>query len=220
MDCVRQGEEDGDLWNVVEERVPQLLVIHIQVPYEHPNVFKATKDGKGGEVTLYLKPSKRFLQELSGQRPKTPATKLFVNWCATCETDKTMRSRFKCMASVRNIEKHNLGMVKSYNGKPVLVTESGCAKWGVTEDGGVNYLEMSANVHAWSFMAKKGFVSLIPKFQEISLDVGITIEAKDDDEMPECILAAVCMNSMDCMNVPSIPTSLRSRPTPVECRTR
>lgn len=54
-----------------------------------------------------------------------------------------MRSRFKCMALVRDIEKHNFGLLKSYNGKPVLITESGRACSGYHGD--VRYLEMTAN---------------------------------------------------------------------------
>jgi hypothetical protein len=40
-------------------------------------------------------------------------------------------------------------------------------------------------VHKWAYMAKKGFVSLLPKFAYMQLEVGFTIEAQDDAEMPE-----------------------------------
>jgi hypothetical protein len=93
---------------------------------------------------------------------------------------------------VRDIEKHNMGLLKSYNGKPVLITESGRVCSGFHGD--VRYLEMTANgkhtssrvlneqddvnklitnsavvfaVHYWAFMAKKGFVSIIPKFKNM-----------------------------------------------------
>ena len=163
-------------------KVPDILVVHFMLPYEPPNMFKQKDDGPGGECVYYLKPSQRFLDEISGRRtPCTPATSLFVKWCEECESNSQMRSRFKCMALVRDIDKHNFGLLKSYNGKPVLITESGRASSG--HHGNVRYLEMTANVHYWAFMAKKGFVSLIPKFANMQMEVGFTIEAHADSEM-------------------------------------
>ena len=124
-------------------KVPDVLVVHFMLPYEPPNMFKQKDDGPGGECVYYLKPSQRFLDEIAGRIPKTPATTLFINWCNECESNIQMRSRFKCMALVRDIDKHNFGLLKSYNGKPVLITESGRASGGYHGD--VRYLEMTAN---------------------------------------------------------------------------
>jgi hypothetical protein len=173
-------------------KIPDVLVVHFMLPYESPNPFKQKDDGPGGECVYYLRPSQRFLDEVSGKIGMTPATRLFVRWCHECQTSVEMRSRFKCMALVRDIEKHNMGLLKSYNGKPVLITESGRVCSGFHGD--VRYLEMTANgkhtssrvlneqddvnklitnsavvfaVHYWAFMAKKGFVSIIPKFKNM-----------------------------------------------------
>ena len=100
----------------------------------------------------YLRPTRRFLDEISGRVPPTPATTLFAKWCGSCESDFQMRSRFKCMALVRDIEKHNFGLLKSYNGKPVLITESGRACSGYHGD--VRYLEMTANGEEFFFFVK------------------------------------------------------------------
>lgn len=95
------------------------------------------------KCVYYLRPSQRFLDEISGRIPATPATKLFAKWCSECQSNLKMRSRFKCMALVRDLEKHNLGLLKTYNGKPVLITESGRVCSGYHGD--VRYLEMTAN---------------------------------------------------------------------------
>jgi len=173
-------------------KIPNVLVVHFMLPYEPPNMFKQRDDGRGGECIYYLKPSQRFLDELSGKIPITPATSLFVKWCSECETDLKMMSRFKCMALVRDIDRHNFGLLKNYNGKPVLITESGRACSGYHGD--VRYLEMTANVHYWAFMAKKGFVSIIPKFANMQMEVGFTIEAHSDSEMPECMLGSTVLS--------------------------
>mmetsp|Transcript_28216 Transcript_28216/g.42378 ORF Transcript_28216/g.42378 Transcript_28216/m.42378 type:complete len:620 (+) Transcript_28216:187-2046(+) len=188
-------------------KIPDVLVVHFMLPYEPPNMFKQKDDGKGGECVYYLRPSQRFLDEISGKIPETPATTLFVKWCNECESDIQMRSRFKCMALVRDIEKHNMGLLKSYNGKPVLITESGRAASGYHGD--IRYLEMTANVHYWAFMAKKGFVSLIPKFKSMQMEVGFTIEAHGDSEMPECMLGSTVLSYIGDKTGPVIDTGMQ-----------
>ena len=46
----------------------------------------------------------------------------------------------------------------------------------------------------WAYMAKKGFVSLIPKFASMQMEVGFTIEAHTDSEMPECMLGSTVLS--------------------------
>jgi hypothetical protein len=124
-------------------KIPDVLVVHFMLPYEPPNMFKQKDDGQGGECVYYLRPSQRFLDEVAGRTPSTAATQLFIRWCNECHSNPDMRARFKCMALVRDIEKHNFGLLKSYNGKPVLITESGRVCSGYHGD--TRYLEMTAN---------------------------------------------------------------------------
>jgi len=187
--------------------IPDILVVHFMLPYDPPNMFKQTNDGPGGECIYYLRPSQRFLDQLSGRAQCTPAASLFRKWCAECTTDCKMRSRFKCMALVRDIDRHNFGLLKNYNGKPVLITESGRVSGGYHED--VRYLEMTANVHHWAFMAKKGFVSLIPKFANMQMEVGFTIEAHADSEMPECMLGSTVLSYINEMTGPMITAEMQ-----------
>jgi len=187
--------------------IPDVLVVHFMLPYETPNVFGQKDDGSGGECVYYLRPSQTFLNEISGRVPASPATLLFAKWCAECRTDEKMKSRFKCMALVRDVNKHSLGMLKSYNGKPVLITESGRVRQGY--HGEVRYLEMVANVHHWAFMAKKGFVSLIPKFANMQMEVGFTIEARANSEMPECMLGSTVLSYVSKSTGPMITKAMQ-----------
>mmetsp|Transcript_25256 Transcript_25256/g.53778 ORF Transcript_25256/g.53778 Transcript_25256/m.53778 type:complete len:581 (-) Transcript_25256:461-2203(-) len=219
-DAIKEGDADateektdGDVAKVVhhpelkDTNIPDVLVVHFMLPYEPPNMFKQKDDGPGGECVYYLRPSQRFLHEISGQKPATPATLLFARWCAECKGDLKMRSRFKCMALVRDIDKHNFGLLKTYNGKPVLITESGRVGSGL--QGGMRYLEMTANVHHWAFMAKKGFVSLIPKFANMQMEVGFTIEAHTDAEMPECMLGSTVLSYINETTGPMITSEIQ-----------
>lgn len=47
-----------------------------------------------------------------------------------------------------------------------------------------NYLEFTINVNMWAFLAKKGLHTLIPTFPEFVFNIGFTIEARKDEEMP------------------------------------
>mmetsp|Transcript_6973 Transcript_6973/g.15078 ORF Transcript_6973/g.15078 Transcript_6973/m.15078 type:complete len:823 (-) Transcript_6973:316-2784(-) len=187
--------------------VPEVLVVHFQFPYEHPSVFRHKTDGFGGELLLYLRPTCHLYSELC--KPSTgdmnPSVQLLLRWFQTCESDAEMRSRFKCLGLVRDLQQKNLGWVGPYNGKPTLITESGSVCKGVArvtdigggEDFGASYLIMSSNVHQWSFVGKKGLVTLLPRFKDFRIDLGFTIEAREEDEMPECILGCLCLNNLD-----------------------
>ena len=203
--------------------IPAVLVVHVQMPHDAPSMFQPSTDGPGTECVIYLRPSQRLLAETSGDAPMAPATNLFIKWCQTAATDEKMRGRFKCMALVRSLEAHNLGWVAPYNGKPVLITESGtcrvgalpvdgCGKSSADKNSSTNrtirYLEMTANVHRWGYLAKKGFVSLLPKFRELRLDIGFTIEGRADDELPECMLGCFAANFCDEGSLERMPDEL------------
>lgn len=50
---------------------------------------------------------------------------------------------------------------------------------------------MSVNVHAWAFIARKGLYTLLPRFPDFIINIGATIEGRNDEEQPECLLGGV-----------------------------
>ena len=68
--------------------------------------------------------------------------------------------------------------IQGYNGKPALVTKSG------TFTRHENYIEFTINVNMWAFLARKGLHTLIPTFPDFIFNIGFTIEARKDEEMP------------------------------------
>jgi hypothetical protein len=161
---------DGKVSHISDTAVPELLIVHFQLPYETPTMFRAKTDGAGGEVVLYLKPSQRFIEEISGERHMTPATHLFQRWCRLSETQPELRKRFKCMALVNDLEKLGLSWLKPYNGKPVLITESGSVRRG-TQDG-VRYLEFSCNGTLFINTTPRGYSPIC--FGEYGMDNFLT----------------------------------------------
>ena len=144
---------NGSLPDLKDERVPHLLVINIQVPFEHTSVLSKAKDGKGGDISFCFVPSNRFCNESNSLLASTntegkigsssdAATRLFTEWCEHCRKSRDWRAKLKCMGTVHDVD--GINPFKSYKGKPVMIGDSSSIFKGVT-DGGVRYLEVSIN---------------------------------------------------------------------------
>lgn len=125
-----------------------------------------------------------------------------------------MRTRFKALAVVNNLDKVNMHrLISPFNGKPVLITESGSLLRGIRRkaggvdegthssalagenggDGGStsgsavfgaeDYLELDIHVRRWNFMARKGLNKLTPKFGTINVSVAFLVEGRADTEV-------------------------------------
>lgn len=122
-----------------------------------------------------------------------------------------MRTRFKAIAVVNNQEVINMArLIAPFNGKPVLITESGTLMRGArrpdaegkveSDSGGSNgdsggssnsgssfgadeFLELDVHVRRWNFMARKGLSKLTPKFGLINVSVAFLVEGREDSEV-------------------------------------
>ena len=56
---------------------------------------------------------------------------------------------------------------------------------------------MSINVRAWAYLAKKALHILQPKFPKFVLNIGITIEGRKDEELPEILLGGCRLIRID-----------------------
>jgi len=144
---------DGDLPQLDDDRLPQMLIVHYQIPSESPSMFCKTEDGKGGSIAFYFIPSKSFCErsnaifnEKQAKKKTTPydgddgdddddddvdddnitnAIKLFTEFCDKSEDSSSWRSLFKIIADVKDWEKYNPpSFISKLNGKPLLVRKS------------------------------------------------------------------------------------------------
>lgn len=174
------------------EFIPPMFVINCWLPAEATGMFNNSADGPSFVVVLYFVISERTLTELKDFENASPGVKLLSEWCDQAEKDDSFRGRFKAMGSVEDIEKTSIpSFIQGYNGKPALVTKSG------TFTRHSNYIEMAVNVHGWSYMARKGLYTLMPMFSKFILDIGFTIEARKDHELPEVLLGGCRVLHMD-----------------------
>lgn len=53
---------------------------------------------------------------------------------------------------------------------------------------GSNYVEIDVNIHNFCYLARKGANSLFGDLHKFVIDLGLVVEGRDDDELPEQIL--------------------------------
>eukprot|EP00804_Cyclotella_cryptica_P010633 CCRYP_005452-RB/>CCRYP_005452-RB protein AED:0.07 eAED:0.07 QI:257/1/1/1/1/1/4/322/654 len=168
--------------------IPPVLIINTWLPGEEPSLFSKTTDGESYSIPMMFVMTKDTFQQLKDIENASPAVKLWSEWCLKAETDAEFRGRFKCMGMIEDIETTGVPkFIQGYNGKPALVTKSGCFK---RYD---NYVEFTINVGMWAFPARKGLHTLAPKFPDFIVNIGFTIEGRSDEELPGMFPLAFCL---------------------------
>lgn len=213
---------NGCVPDIYDERIPHVIILAFELPYKSPNILYPKTDGKGGEIIFYLKPSKEFIEESNALAAESTnltrddrisaSTRLFTTWCEKAETNSDWSGRFKVIAHMKSLEKFSFAnLLRPYNGKPVLISKSGMIKKGVTREG-FRFLEFGANVHKWCYLFKKSLVYLLPKFKDLKFTLGIVIEGREDEELPECALQSTHIQYFNPDNMPVIPPEFQIPP--------
>jgi len=81
--------------------------------------------------------------------------------------------------------------LKSWNGKPALITQDGRLHRGP------GYVEMDINVADWCYIARKALYTLFSTVPERMLSLGHVIESREDEHMPEqtlCCMQICCLS--------------------------
>eukprot|EP00040_Diaphanoeca_grandis_P018766 m.98755 g.98755 ORF g.98755 m.98755 type:complete len:315 (-) comp27093_c0_seq1:52-996(-) len=199
MKCSTVYPEMGPLIDIPEpkfkstrEGVPSTLILQLIFPNCSPKAFGAPDAGPciSALFTFQLKEATVKMMENWDTAPK--ALKLLEEFTNRAPNDPKFKGRFKMMGKILNWEEMSMpSMLKSYNGKPILITASG----SVTHNKKRDYLEECANVFKWSFMARKSLDGFRNKAKAMRFLLCCTIQATEDEEMPENALFVVsCQN--------------------------
>lgn len=202
--------------------LPELLIFNIQVPLVAARLIgRPALVPSTNTIVHFRLTEEAAAMARSDLRAAPPALQLLVKWCRGAASDNALRSRLKLVCYVHNLDvvaPSMPAMVKRHNGKPVLITKSGTLFSGALATAAVaaeaesehdssdvavsstpngKYIEVDIDTHQWNIVA----LQVLESWRECSvacvLRAALVIEARADDEMPECVLGSVELTGLD-----------------------
>jgi hypothetical protein len=195
--------DDGDspkTW-----RSPDIFVVSVSLPTDPPKMTKATDDGGGYTVTIYMvmrQTTREILKRVTAdgydpasekpediQKSQVNAVKLFEEWCRRAPNDPKFMSRFKLVPNAQNLKE--IGMpawISKYNGKPVLIKRPGQTGF-LYPHPELSCIEFDISLHPFPYLAKQAICYMKENFfKKVLVTFGFVIEGRADDELPECLI--------------------------------
>ncbi|KAG7394105.1 hypothetical protein PHYBOEH_005660 [Phytophthora boehmeriae] len=181
----------------------KLFIINAQLPSYGPSVWgDGSCDGPGYSLALYWMIPDDVYEEL--QNPTTTTLRLLKRFLEAGD-DRSLTDRFKVIAQVTNQDECGMtGMAKkllvSHNATPVL-TRPQHRIYHFREGS----TEVVVDVHAFSYIARRGIHLLIDKTSKLVIDVAFVIQGETEDELPEQVLGCCRLDHTSVQKAAELP---------------
>jgi len=170
--------------------LPRRLVCNCILPSDAPSILGGGTDGNCFQIVIVFGATSEALTRWKASA--TPAYRLFERFSSNAPEgvnpesgDIDVKERVKLLPRVDNLDKLGLpGWLVGYNGKPALCTKSGAVFRGD------DYLEIGMNLFRFGYLAKKALNYVVPRIGDFHFHSALTLEGRDDEELPEQTLLA------------------------------
>lgn len=179
--------------------VPEFFILNIMIPDYAPALLGSATDGNGYTMVFHFRlcaEARALVAQRAEKDPSVGVLSRFLGACArggpqSGSTDPQF-DRPKAIFRHNNWKKLDLGfahrkLAEAFNAKPFLTRP----EHNVYITHGGACLEVDIDVHRFKYFQRRCAQSFRDLFQKSVFDLGLVIEGRGDQEMPERMLAAV-----------------------------
>jgi len=183
-----KNDSEGD-WDAAWG-VPRLLIVNCLLPIHSPLGF--SKKPPGCALVAYFRLSPQARNDLAAGNV-IPQMKL---WQQNVKNGVSTRDGI-CFKAIGQLPQRSLAelpqILQTYNGKPVLVTESAT----FVKDMLPEILEIDVDISKWAFLARQTLYSYQGVLAKHAFHMGYLVEGRTDEELPESMLACCEISGAD-----------------------
>lgn len=183
--------------------LPRRIVVNAIIPADGPPLLGGSNDGSCYQVVVVFGATVETLA--AWQSEASPSYKMFDRFVKQApegvlpaEGDTDIKERLKLLPRLENMKDLGLpGWIQGYNGKPALITKSGSIYRGD------DYIEIGMNTFRFGKVTRMGVHQLMPRFKDFDFHAALTLEGRDNDEMPERTLLSCKIKGLNLLEIAS-----------------